>query len=164
MTITGLVFRIYKDSLSGYIAPDKQFHPDVPGNVRFSLDQAEGDHALACGDRVECEIENTDKGYRAVWVRWIGHGWKEPVQFVRGSGRIKYVSDDRAFGFIRSDVKGSANVKFICSTMPDPYFRVGDRVSFIACENSEGKWKATEIRITNKLIRVARNEQEESCY
>lgn len=145
MIVTGMVFRMYPDA--GYIDPDRRVAKQVDGNIKFLFDRVEDGRQLFCGDLVECEIENSKHGPRAVWVRWIGHGrgLAEFEERVEGSGYISYLGPDGA-GLIRPDIEGADEIEFTRRNITGNSHRIGDRVAFLAHQpDSTGLWKAKSV-------------------
>ena len=96
---------------------------------------------------VGVECEETDKGFRAKWCKWIGHGGKAAKQIaeVAGSGYIMRDAHNRA-GNIKSDVEGADLVPFHAGAVRYKNHRRGDRVTFTARQDRSGRWLATSVK------------------
>jgi len=131
-----------------FVAPDKGC-PEYGTDVYVPRDRVLDNRPLNYLDRVEFETEETPKGLRATWCKWIGHGRKasqnpEP-QLIEGSGYILRDAE-RGLGSIKPDVNGADNVKFHRSAVQYKGHSRGDRVTFVARLNHNGRWIATEVR------------------
>jgi cold shock CspA family protein len=148
--ISGMVIAAYDDSSYGFISPDRACN--LGGHAMFRYEDVVNGQQLVRQDRVELEVEKTPKGWKAVWVKYTGHGpiSPEPEELVEGEGVVKgiYQTQTDIIGRIRPDVRDAPDVMFTITRAYEGC-RVGDRVSFIARESNPGKWRARSVRKMN---------------
>jgi cold shock CspA family protein len=147
--ITGMVITVYESY--GFISVDNACKSEANGDVMFAVSSVNDGRKLQYRDRVELEVERTDKGWRALWVKYTGHETEEVI----GTGHILRVFGDGT-GRIRPDVEGADPIKFWLTGAYKSCV-AGDRVEFIARQDRNGRWQAKSVRKTDSPVPPARD-------